>query len=167
METRILIKRLVEQCLVTGLTNRKIVDVVQSEYPYATAHTIKNLIEEIGLDWAKEEEFRRPMNKQAAVQRIIGHIMKCRDAKDWANVARFENLLADMQGTKEAVTINVNMTVTGALMNVIGGMSNEQMQDALNHIIELEKKANAIETSGNEATPVLSQHQTDPEEQDP
>lgn len=78
--------------------------------------------------WSEEEQKARPHYKAQAMRRILGHIAQAKGDKNWAAVAQFEKLLAEMQGTKEAVEVHLNVDVqtTEAVLHVISGLSPER-----------------------------------------
>lgn len=157
------IKSFIEEAIIAGITNKRILEMVNKEYGRISKFTFDGIMEQISIEWSKEAEQRRSLNKEAAERRLMKYIRTCSDKQKWSDVSKFENLLADIQGTKDPITINVNMAITSAMYNVIGGMTAEQLQSSLNQVRELERKAKIIDVSGFSETERQTGHLTSSE----
>jgi hypothetical protein len=93
-------------------------------------------------EWAKEEEARRPHLKQEAVSRIMQMLAVARgrrttDGQGWVEkpnlsaVVRLEALLADLQGTREPVKVDVDVRVSQTTAAVIYNMNAADVAEAL------------------------------------
>lgn len=130
----------VENCMVQGLSTTKIQTLASQEYAVSRS-TIARLVSYIGDRWIKEEEDRRPLYKSAAMERLARYSRKAAEEKNWSAVARFESLLADMQGTKEPIRIQVTAQVTTAMLNIIGNMSTDDIRTIEDQMRELESNS--------------------------
>lgn len=149
------IEAFVESCIVQGLTTSRIYSLAIKEFG-CTKVIIDKCIQAVSTKWAKEETVRRPMWKAAAMERMQRAIRKATEESNFAMVARFEGLLAEMQGTKAPIELNVNHTQQIAMVNVILDMTPSDMQEALEEIKELERKAKLLQlVSGN---PMVKRH---------
>ena len=59
----------------------------------------------------------------------------------WGAVESLENLLAEIQGNKAPLQVNVDVTVQAAVVQVLSSMSPEQIDGLVERYAELERKA--------------------------
>lgn len=83
--------------------------------------------------WQDEEREKRPHNKQQAMRRITGHIIRAREKGNFAAVAQFERLLAEMQGTLVPTehVIHVNGRESEAMTAVLAGLTEERRRELI------------------------------------
>ncbi len=114
----------IEKLMMLGVAQTQIEHACRAKYGMKTA-LVRRYQSEIRNRWAEEEQVNRPTNKAAAVRRLYSHIQKALQKEEWAAVAAFERILSDIQGTKEAVEVNLNVdaTVTEATLHVIANLS--------------------------------------------
>lgn len=117
----------IEQLMVAGVAKTRIEQACKDQFGLS-----KKKVEEyagvVRERWIEEERTARPTYKQQAMRRLMGHIAAAVREKNFAAVAQFERLLSEMQGTKEAVDINLNVgvAVSQATLHVIGSLTPEQ-----------------------------------------
>ncbi|TXH13724.1 MAG: hypothetical protein E6R03_10850 [Hyphomicrobiaceae bacterium] len=121
----------VERCIVKGISTTNIKRMIKAEYG-VSAKVTEDLIALVSDRWAGEETIRRPLYKQAAIERISEVLNEAYSSGDHRVALQFERLLSDIQGTKAPIEISVNATITTALMNVV----NDLDQDSITAIIE-------------------------------
>lgn len=117
----------IEQLMIRGIGMTSIEKTCRTQFGMSKALVTKYAAE-IRDRWADEERASRPSNKATAQRRIYRHIEKARSAENWAAVAALERLLSDIQGTKEAteVHVNVDARVTEATLNVVANLTPEE-----------------------------------------
>ena len=75
------------------------------------------------------------INKAAAARRLLRYIRQAQGdgtrKPDFATLAKFEGLLADLQGTRAPLEIAVDVRVGEAVKAVIAGMTAEQLNERL------------------------------------
>lgn len=142
----------VEQLLVAGIPVSRIEKEAKQRWGLTAART-KRLIDRVRARWAEESRAERPHWKAQAIRRLYGHIAKARGEGQWNAVAAFERLLAEMQGTKEPVEIqlNVDATVTEAALHVVSRLTPEKRAQIVAEQRRLRELAGrVVETSGAE-----------------
>lgn len=117
----------IENALVAGISASRITRAARDQFGMP-APSVKNYIARIRERWAEEERDSRPFYKQQSIRRIYGHISAARAEKNWSAIAQLEKLLADIQGTKEpiAVQIDVDATMKEAALHVIANLTPER-----------------------------------------
>lgn len=142
----------VEQLLVAGIPVSRIEKEAKQRWKLTAGRT-KRLIDRVRQRWAEESRAERPHWKAQAIRRLYGHIAKARGEGQWNAVAAFERLLAEMQGTKEPVEIqlNVDATVTEAALHVVSRLTPERRAQIVAEQRRLRELAGrVVETSGTE-----------------
>jgi len=107
-----------------------------------TREAIRKLIELVVDKLQRQFEGQRPHNKPNAEQRLFRHIRDARSRGQYGAVIGAERLLADIQGTRAPIKIDVNISLQSALINVLGSMPASAMNELLDEYNELEAKAN-------------------------
>ena len=117
----------IEQLMIRGVSPSKIEKACAERFKMSRGAVAK-YIDALRSQWAEEERSSRLTNKTTAQRRLYQHIQKAKDSENWAAVAALERLLSDIQGTKEAIEIhlNVDATVTEATLHVVANLSPEQ-----------------------------------------
>ena len=124
-------RAIVSQLLAQGMPDRDIVSVCldpERALDFGQAWRVHRLLAEIKDQWAHDDAEQAPRLKAMAVRRLLGSIQSARADKAWTAVASLERTLADIQGTREPVRIEVDVTadmvpVRSSLNTVVGGNS--------------------------------------------
>lgn len=125
---------------------------------------VTSLLDRIRETWRKEDEANRASNRAAAVRRVTRYIRDAEGRKNqdgswiekpnYAALARFEELLSDLQGTREPVKVDLNVRVQETVLNVIAGLSPEELGELVAEYEDTERLAEAarrglvIDTTG-------------------
>ena len=122
----------IEQLMVAGVPKTRIEQACKDQFGL-TRKKINEYAGVVRSRWIEEERTARPTYKQQAMRRIMGHITGAIKDGNYAAVAQFERLLSEMQGTKEAIDVNLNVgvTVNNATLHVIGSLTPEQRAEIL------------------------------------
>ena len=162
--------RVVEQLMMVGMAAPAIVRAMQQQeqqqherFACGVGRTAL-LMRRVREQWGQEDEGARPVAKAAAVRRILRYIQAAQGERrpanegggyrvnpNWSAVARFEALLADIQGTRAPIEVNVDVRVGQAAMVVLANMTSEQLAERLAAARErrmLAERARAIDTVG-------------------
>lgn len=134
------IDRFIETLVIKGASKMSIEDECKSRFgvgPVAVSSSLKRIADR----WSKEEEERRPLWKMAQVSRINEHINDAKSKGKWDAIARLENLLSDITGTKEPIKIQISHQITVAMMSVIGNLTEEEIASMVKEQRQLEKDA--------------------------
>jgi len=117
----------IEQLMIRGVSQSKIEKACAERFKMSRG-AVSKYIDTLRSQWSEEERSSRLTNKTTAQRRLYQHIQKAKDSENWAAVAALERLLSDIQGTKEALEINLNVdaTVTEATLHVVANLSPEQ-----------------------------------------
>ncbi len=139
---------LIEQLMVRGVGVSKIEKACAERFGMKRGVVMKYM-ERLREQWAEEERVSRPTNKATAQRRLYQHIQKARDADNWAAVASLERLLSDIQGTKEAVEVNVNLEAMTreATLHVIANITPEMRERILSEQRKLRELAAKVDAS--------------------
>lgn len=137
------------QLLATGVSDDQIEAIMGHNFDMTPEQT-KKCINDVYQRWADEDGHRGKYQKQAARRRIYSSLKGAREDRKWQAVAQLERVLSEIEGTIEPVEINISshVRVTGAVLNVLGGMD----EDRIRALITQERKL--IELS-NEQTKLL------------
>ena len=108
---------------------------------------IRSLITEIRAELQRELEVFAPTDRAAALARLYGDLVRLRSElqqmrgvpkKDWSairghmgEVRHMENLIADFEGTKKPLKIEHSGELSVNMTRAIGGMTQEQIDEAL------------------------------------
>ena len=106
-------RAIVSQLLAQGMPDRDIVSVCldpERALDFGQAWRVHRLLAEIKDQWAHDDAEQAPRLKAMAVRRLLGSIQSARADKAWTAVASLERTLADIQGTREPVRIEVDVT---------------------------------------------------------
>jgi hypothetical protein len=100
--------------------------------------TLQNRVREV---WAREDDHLIASRKNEQTRRVMRHLQGAMGQKDaagawavrpnWSAVAKFENLLADLHGTREPLRIDIDARASEAVMMVVAQMTPEQVQARL------------------------------------
>lgn len=131
----------IERLLVAGVSQHRIEGAMLDRHQMTRTST-RAVMARVRRRWAEEERGNRPHYKATAMRRLLGHIAEARVAKNFASVAQLERLLAEMQGTREPVEVNLNVetTVTEAALHVIGKLTPEKFRA----LVEEQKRLRAL-----------------------
>jgi hypothetical protein len=148
----------IEHMMTLGRTQGQIVRWMKNEaeengVPSCGWHRTINIIERVKAKWEAEDEQLRPIKKAAAIRRLMVHIDNAKGKLDedgrypeanFAAIAKFESQLADLEGTRAPVKVDVNVQVQQSVAMVLSAMTPDQMQKALNEQLEMERDAQAF-----------------------
>lgn len=136
----------IEQLMIRGVGTNKIEKACAERFGM-TKGAVARYVAHLREQWAEEERQARPTNKATAQRRIYQHIQKARDADNWAAVASLERLLSDIQGTKEAIDINLSIDadVREAAIHVITSLTPEQRAEILEEQRKLRELAAMVD----------------------
>lgn len=144
----------VEQMLVAGVP-QAVLEATCKEKFGMTRSAVDRYCGLVRERWAKESEQDRAQLKKMAVRRIQQHIRNATAKGQFSAVAQLERLLSDIQGTKEALEVNVNVTstITEAVISVVSAMTPEEQHALIEEQRRLQLAAEAggrqiIETEG-------------------
>lgn len=117
----------VEQMLTLGSTPAQMEAALKAQFNMGPG-AVASYVARVRARWAAEGEQDRAQLKKAAVKRLQQHIRGAVAKGQFSAVAQLERLLADIQGTKEAVEVNLNVstTVTEAVIGIVTGMTAEE-----------------------------------------
>jgi hypothetical protein len=154
--------RAVEDFLVEGSQPREILRVLRGRWPAMTLGRVEKLAERVRINWlgATTEESRKH-DRHAAIQRLhkmrrIASGLRDKDGK-WVDrpnhqaVARYESLLMELEGTREAIRVDVNVRHTQAMLAVVANLSGDEASEYLAEALEQERLARIAQ----EAVPAL------------
>lgn len=155
----------VEQLYLRGTSNAGMVALAKQELGVGPKR-VQVMLERIKEAWKTEDEENRKSAKGATIRRIQRYIQDAQGRKDpndpkrwlekpnFAALARFETLLADIQGTREPITIDLNVRIQETVLNVIADLSAEELTELVGEYDETMKLAEAarkglvIDTTG-------------------
>lgn len=117
---------------------------------------VEQLVRQVWKDWKRSAVEAGSHARDEVLQRIRRDLALMRSAEKvpWAAVARHENLLADIEGTKADKKLKVQHEIGQTFASVIGGMTPEELEALAEEQAELERQAalgRAVLTTG---TPV-------------
>jgi hypothetical protein len=138
----------VEHCLLVGMTHRMVYLAARQPPPEGLGigqTSTEKYIRRVRERWLMEAEASRPNDKANAVNRLMQSMRDARRAGKWSAVLGFERLIADIQGTREPLRVDLNMNVNTALMNIIGSYTDEQRDSILAEYEEMEERAKLAE----------------------
>lgn len=138
----------IEKLLVAGVNTGRIESACREAFnPPMPKTSVAKYIEQVRARWAEEERTNRVHYKAQAMRRLYGHVAEARKAANWAAVAQLERLLADIQGTKEPVEVqlNVDATVTEAVLHVVATLSPERRRAMIEEQRRLRELAQRVE----------------------
>lgn len=131
---------LIQQMLIRGGTARQI-EIACREQFHITAIRTQQIIARVRERWSADEHAERPHWKQEQMLRIRQAMRMALDGeRDQDNPKRYvrkpdlnvyrqlESLLADIQGTKAAIKVDLNQNVNVALVQVMGSMTNDEVK---------------------------------------
>ena len=142
--------RAVEGLLIQGATHGQIVRAMKKFAVPCGEKRATNLIERIKTQWAQEDDAVRAVKKAAAERRLIQHIENAKgDVADdgtyknanFQAIGRFEQLLADLQGTREPVKVQLDLQVSVAVAQLVATYTPEQVTRAITEMAQLERDA--------------------------
>lgn len=137
--------KIVEELWYRGLPERGIKEalaaaVQEGKLEYSVGpSTLRRLIAKVRERIEAEHESNRGVWKAQAITRISREIRDATAKNQWGAVVGLERLLADIQGTREPILVDVNVRVQAVVVRVIANMSKEQMDGLLDEYDELSR----------------------------
>lgn len=101
----------VERLMIAGVSQTRIEGAMRDRHGIGKS-SVHSTMARVRRRWAEEERENRPSYKNTAMRRLLGTIAESRSAKNFAATAQLERLLAEMQGTREPIEMNVNVETT-------------------------------------------------------
>lgn len=102
---------------------------------------LRDLSVRVRSSWEKEDAHLRMQRKAEQTRRIYRHLAGAQGQRNddgtwkvkpnWSAVAKFEDLLADLHGTREPLKIDIDVRASEAVMLVIAQMTPAQVQARL------------------------------------
>lgn len=123
-------RRTIEEMLAHNFHTADIAEAMAAPPFNLTPAQTKTQIARIRRHWREIDVDRRPDYKNAAMRRLLNSIMAARKKGDFGAVATLERLLADIQGTKEPLKLqlNVSSVLEHSVAEAVARMSNERIQ---------------------------------------
>lgn len=141
----------IERLLVAGLNRTRINSAMAERYGMSRS-AVDNAIRRVRARWVEEERENRPSYKAAAIRRLVGHVAEARQAKNWASVAQLERLLAEIQGTREPMEVQVNLDISlpEAAMRVVAALPPDRFRALIDEQRRIRALAatTTVETTG-------------------
>jgi hypothetical protein len=160
----------IEQLYLRGTSLRGMVALAKSELGVGPKR-VNVILQRIKDAWRTEDDENRKSAKSSTIRRIQRYIQDAQgrrdpaDPKKWLEkpnfqaLARFEALLADIQGTREPINIDINVRIQETVLNVIADLSPEELTEIVNEyddtqrLAEAARKGLVIETVSEPAQP--------------
>ena len=142
----------IEQLLISGVSRSRIEGLMRERYEMSSG-AVRGVIERVRRRWAEEERESRLHYKEMAMRRLYGHIAEARKAANWPAVAQLERLLAEMQGTREPMVVEVNASalLTESAAHVLSQMTPERR----GALIAQQRELRALAASAAATRPVV------------
>ncbi len=144
----------VEQLMLTrSLSQARAVSLCREKFGFARGRYL-NLQKRVREQWRTEDEADQPSARSVAIRGInamlrVAEGVRTPDGRGWerlpdhAAVRGYQSLLMDLQATRAPIQLNVHHEVSTAINDVIGNLTPEQLQDALDEWNELQRNAEA------------------------
>lgn len=144
----------IERLMIAGVSQSRTENAMRDRHGMSR-HAVQSAMRRVRQRWVEEERENRPSYKNTAMRRLLGSIAEARGAKNFAAVAQLERLLAEMQGTREPIEMNVNVetTLPEAALQVAAQLTPERFDALVAEQRKLRALAAAkipIETTGTE-----------------
>lgn len=147
----------VEQLLKNGSPPSQMCRILRERWPRMSKSRVYMLVARVKDRWREESAKTREMDREAAIRRIHTYRMHAAGEFDartgkWIRqpnhqaLAKWERLLMDLQGTREAIKIDVGVVYTQAMLQVVARLDGEQASDLLEEAREQERLAEAART---------------------
>jgi hypothetical protein len=137
----------IENALQTAFAHGLIVRGLKQKFGMGETRA-KKLIHRVLDRWALDSEKNRSSNKASAERRILTDVREARAEKKWSAVASLESLLADIQGTRDPVKIDVDVRVSETLVAMVADMSGERLRDLVEEAREQRALASVAKRHG-------------------
>lgn len=118
---------LVEQALTAGASMAIVGRLLKAKFGVGLNHARK-LVNRTLDKWAVESEKHRATNKASAEARLMSDARNARAEKKWSAAVQAEHLLADIQGTREPIKIDVDVRVGEAMVALVASMSGAELE---------------------------------------
>lgn len=120
-------ERAVEVLLTNAVDEAGIVTALRNKWGISY-HRAKRLIGRVRDRWVEESQVNGYANKVEAEKRLLDGIREARKDRKWSAVASFERTLANLQGTLEPIRIDVGVRQHGAILEIMGSMTGEELE---------------------------------------
>ncbi len=132
--------RVVESLVVQCASRSSMISICRQQLNIGPSR-INKLVLMVLDAWKEEDAEMKAANKPAAIRRLYRNILNAQGQQDaqgnWIrkpdhpSLARYEALLADIQGTREPIKVDIDVRVSTACVNVIANMSSADVQKYL------------------------------------
>lgn len=141
--------RFLEQMMVNGASEGKIVAFCKATWGVGRKRALR-MAELVKARWVEEDERNRPIWKSWQIQRLMGDLSALRaipvEKRNYAAISATERLLADVQGTKEPVKVDINVARVQAVDRVILELTPAQFDAAVASALEDKRLAERART---------------------
>lgn len=148
----------VEAGLVRAASVNQIAETLRTEHGVGRRRTLQ-LIARIRERWSRETESTRAYTRDEQIRRVRLYIQRLQgrpkivngEMKGWDEppnyhmLHKWESLLADLEGNKEPLKINVDVRYTEAMLSVMAGVTGEDLLRLAQEQREIEAKARAFD----------------------
>lgn len=131
--------RTVEALMLSGLATSQVCEQAKKHLSITAAKTTE-LMRKIRARWLSEDSESRASWKSAQIRRLMGYIKVARGGvvqspsgeqtsipPNFGALAKFEGLLADLQGTRDPIKLDFDVTVSQAIVHVAANMTPAQI----------------------------------------
>ncbi len=143
----------VESAFAQGWTAPEIIRAGKKQLGVTVSRMV-SVIAKVREKFAREDALARPSWKSEQIRRLMRQLRVAMGEKDdegnWilkpnmSAYTKIESILADVQGTREPIEINVDVSYTEAMMTVIGQLTPQQMDGLLERARERKRLAEAF-----------------------
>lgn len=137
----------VEQLYLFGHNANEMPELLAKQNIDITVTRCEALLEQIKQRLIEDTAKNKSHNKARQIRRIESYIRLARHQGKLKDLATFENLYADLAGTKEPIRISVDVRITQTLQDMLSQMTDEDIQYHLDRARQREQAALAYEAS--------------------
>lgn len=133
--------RAVEQLYLFGHSVNEMPELLAKQNIDVTVARCESLVEQIKQRLVEDTIRNKSHNKARQIRRVESYIRLARHQGKLKDLATFENLYADLAGTKEPIRISVDVRITQTLQDMLSQMTDEDIQYHLDRARERERNA--------------------------
>lgn len=141
----------VEDLMIQGAQPRRIHRVLRGQWTSITLSRVQQQVDKIKARWMEERARTKDVEREAAIRRITMFREWASGKKDESGnwiakpnhgaIVDYERLLMDLQGTREAIKIDVTATYTAAMLQVVARLDGDEASEILEEARETERLA--------------------------
>jgi len=153
-----LYEQTVEGLLLQGAGNHQLLRAMREQHGLGQAYALK-LAGRVRRRWADETEQQRPFTRAEQIRRVRRMILRLqgdpivennqvvgwRTPPDYQKLLRWERFLADLEGNREPIRVDIDVRYTQAMLAVIGSVDGEHLKRLADEQREVELKAKAFD----------------------